>query len=151
MTSLMTDEQLAEIEARVSAASHGPWHKTKGGMCIFQTYRVSPQFTDHGGMKMVDADFIIHARTDVPALLAAVRHLQAENERLESERAALCAVIGTCKAGRDGDCSWSQCPQTRDGGKHYQSYCPLARYWEAVWESQGYDIRCEQQYRGEVG
>ena len=81
------------------------------------------------------------ARGEARKLFAHIRHLQAENERLESERAALCAVIGTCKAGRDGDCSWSQCPQTRDGGKHYQSYCPLARYWEAVWESQGYDIR----------
>jgi hypothetical protein len=35
-------------------------------------------------------------------------------------------IVGVCHADRDGDCSWSECPQLRDGepvatGRH----CPL--------------------------
>lgn len=36
-----------------------------------------------------------------------------------------------CHAGRDGDCTWTQCPQERANRKDYQSYCcPLARDYE---------------------
>lgn len=39
-----------------------------------------------------------------------------------------------CYSGRDGDCYWKDCPQEKDNGAHRQSYCPYARYWEAIWE-----------------
>jgi len=31
----------------------------------------------------------------------------------------------TCRAGGDGDCYWTECPQERDGGIHRQKTCPL--------------------------
>ena len=52
----MTEEQLRKIEARAAAATKGPWFK-------------------HGM-------FIAQSREDVPALVAEVRRLQAENVQM---------------------------------------------------------------------
>jgi len=34
--------------------------------------------------------------------------------------------VPECRAARDGDCIWKECPQAKD----YQSYCPYAKAWE---------------------
>ena len=62
--------RLNEIEARANAATEGPWNVFMGRI-------------DHPGRSLVavaydvgcdeDAEFIAHARTDVPALVAALR------------------------------------------------------------------------------
>lgn len=83
----MTDTDLQEIEARAEAATPGPWRvvervafldafdvDTPGGSCLWEGYRDT--------CSKVDSEFIAASRTDIPRLLAEVRRLTAENERL---------------------------------------------------------------------
>lgn len=38
-----------------------------------------------------------------------------------------------CHAGRDGECYWKTCPQERNKGANYQSFCcPLAHVYEEM-------------------
>ena len=73
----MTDprETLAEIQARAEKATPGPWEDW-GGVDANGVTRASGPITwdDHGGevFKPADADFIAHARTDVPVMAAAL-------------------------------------------------------------------------------
>jgi hypothetical protein len=85
----VTPEQLAEIEDRARSATPGPWasgHKSWAGenavlsiilnglpvaICGEETAN-----TEHPAS--ADAEFIAHARQDVPALVAEVRRLQDE-------------------------------------------------------------------------
>jgi hypothetical protein len=94
----MTDEQLSEIEARANAATDGAWNKcgASDGRCecglihgqlpadgcdpFMFAYeptdgvaRIPMRDEDHANI-----DFIIHARSDVPALVAEVRRLRIE-------------------------------------------------------------------------
>lgn len=79
---------LSAIKARVEAASLGPWQWeacTEDGMIneVGEVLSAGGMHTE--GFVYVsdsDADFIAHARTDVPALLAEVERLRAEVERL---------------------------------------------------------------------
>jgi hypothetical protein len=76
---------LDAIEARCNAATKGPWE----AKCSYHDY---PYIVAHGWelgcgedfARMPDADFIAHARTDLPALLTEVRRLRARNEELEA-------------------------------------------------------------------
>jgi hypothetical protein len=75
----MTMIDLDEIEARANAATPGPWTP--------QTIRLIdgvdlPDATVAQWQR--DAAFIAHARTDVPALVARVRELEAECERMKT-------------------------------------------------------------------
>ena len=83
----MTDEELTAIKVRAEAAAPGPWTLRKGDLHTIEGtdpphYRVMSRFlaTDE------DTAFIIHAREDIPALLAEV-------ERLRAREAALMAVV----------------------------------------------------------
>lgn len=90
----ITDDELDEIERRARLASPGPWEAwletrsgTGGGSCIdlnpggaedaelYFTYspvdRISPD-----PQLDADLDFVAHARTDVPRLLAEIRRLR---------------------------------------------------------------------------
>ena len=90
----MTDEELAAIRARVDAASLGPWR-------VFQKWRLEvedangEQVADIGYIgyddgpddetrRFMEADsaFIAASRQDIPALLAEVERLRAENAAL---------------------------------------------------------------------
>jgi hypothetical protein len=78
----MTDQQLDldAIEARAAAATDGPWmadgHEIYGSGCgildVDQWKAETLRIEDPEGAK-ADAEFIAHARTDVPALVARVR------------------------------------------------------------------------------
>jgi hypothetical protein len=100
----MTDEQLAEIEARCAAASPGPWDAIRtisrpedGAFLVYKLQgrggwnrlmRVVtvtnpklpavPPVDEARITRLEDAVFCSHAREDVPALLAEVRRLRAE-------------------------------------------------------------------------
>ena len=74
-------KRLDEIEARANAATEGPWEE--GERCVF-TLGGAPVVSDdvvhyvhgmagEGVCHVEDAEFISHARTDVPALVAALR------------------------------------------------------------------------------
>jgi len=89
MTDPLTDEQLAEIRARAYAATLGPWWSGSLNSCRW--LRVSPQpihpevdgsGEDYYGCHLpwdnadADGDFIAHARTDIPALVAEIDRLR---------------------------------------------------------------------------
>lgn len=86
----MTPDDLARIEARAAATTPGPWAVLDG--------HVIADWEDIGVVEPVtepfidprDAEFIAHAREDVPALIAALRVAWAERDRLRTvERDAL--------------------------------------------------------------
>ena len=61
----MTQEERAAIRARCEAATPGPWER------YFVLHESHP-----------NAEFIVHARQDIPALLAALDEAEAENKAL---------------------------------------------------------------------
>lgn len=73
----MTPEQLAEIRARAEAATPGPWGAVKwSALWEIRTPAVEPGVAfelDHA-----DAEFVSHARTDIPALLDYIEELEAK-------------------------------------------------------------------------
>jgi hypothetical protein len=83
---LLTDEELAAIEARANAAMSGPWKKrsqryqatrvTAGREVVCLAGRSADVVF---GRRMHDEtmEFIAHARRDIPRLLAEVRRLRA--------------------------------------------------------------------------
>ena len=63
--------RLNEIEARANAATEGPWDLIGGGEYVTPVgIMVAP---DDGGVNGADAEFIAHARTDMPDMAAALR------------------------------------------------------------------------------
>ncbi|HEV2929940.1 MAG TPA: hypothetical protein VGW74_14705, partial [Propionibacteriaceae bacterium] len=86
---------LDAIEARADAATPGPWHGEHeqyegrellcvsigdyGWVCSGER---SPEYDIDSEQGKADAEFIAHARTEVPALVAEVRGLRAELERM---------------------------------------------------------------------
>lgn len=84
----MIDEQLAEIKARCEAATPGPWavganNPYRDRSAIYQTpdaQKVNPLRWQVAAIcrevRQCDSDFIAHARTDIPALLAEVERLR---------------------------------------------------------------------------
>lgn len=109
----MTEEELQAIEARANAATPGPWAwEPTGEKCnswcmgtvypahegriveVFdeetQRYREKPEVVDYiasGGdsSSLADPNFIAHARTDVPALIAEVRMQRARADAATRE------------------------------------------------------------------
>lgn len=85
----MTGIDLDAIEARASAATEGPWLADEGvfvlkpdrpgfaydGTIIARVFR-----DDFGLVEEADTEFIAAARTDVPALVARVRGLEAQRD-----------------------------------------------------------------------
>lgn len=95
----MTNKELDAIYERVNKASTGPWTVEANGysgknwligtVCVWlgascqddKYYSVttdSVHASDLAGDARTDADFIAHARTDIPALLAEVNRLRNE-------------------------------------------------------------------------
>ena len=100
-TDTRTELDLDAIEARANAATDGPWVTGADkewsdalpawALIIAAAYPLIE--LDSGAQGTADAAFIAAARTDVPALVAEVRHLRAEmaaaDELVASMRAAL--------------------------------------------------------------
>lgn len=88
MTTPLSDEQLAAMRAREKAATDGPWgfDSETGDIEAVSIWRVVAEVPDLE-MPLVntqaDRAFIAAARTDMPALLAEVDRLRAENEHLK--------------------------------------------------------------------
>jgi hypothetical protein len=96
MTTQPTALDLDAIEARANAATDGPWR-------LSEDYNdIHASDGDHLASYWHTADgaFIAHARTDVPALLAEVRHLTARQLTESEYSSAWHAVEGA--AGEDG-------------------------------------------------
>lgn len=78
----MSGGEFAAIEARANAASVGPWETRTGTDATVTSASIHAGWTSilferdgyhFGYANIADAEFIAHAREDVPALLAAVR------------------------------------------------------------------------------
>lgn len=86
----MTEEELTQIEARANAASEGPWQRGGRSWNIFTvTHHKGQHFIADCGTHIkseTDAQFIAHAREDVPALCREVRRLCKELQDVERGR-----------------------------------------------------------------
>lgn len=86
----MPQEELDTIRRRATDATRGPWCHWSGwdraDNCVNSESREDMHTVADVIPEPNDAEFIAHARTDIPALLAEVEWLRADNERL---RAAL--------------------------------------------------------------
>ena len=100
----LSDERLADIEARAEAATPGPWTgkiepqrypecddadlpgivRSANGI---EVAAVDERYGD-GQNYEADTAFIAHARSDIPALLAELKELRAEREALEKAKNA---------------------------------------------------------------
>lgn len=88
----MDEKRLEEIEARAKAATPGPWTifaRSKRAVRAIWLTRLNRDgdsvWTWPGFVQTSfehDADFIAHARQDIPDLLAEIERLQAKNEEL---------------------------------------------------------------------
>ena len=98
MTDPLTAAELDAIEQRANAATEGPWEASAhdhaaGDVPILDRTGhylvICPDCGVRGGYERADAEFIAHARSDVPALLAEVRRLRSIVTRweMEAERA----------------------------------------------------------------
>ncbi len=92
---------IEEIKAREQAATRGPWKVGDGthqslfngrNAVISQDERylvteraVYPNAPDFNDQVFSNIDFIAHARTDIPALIAEVKRMEAENSTLKKE------------------------------------------------------------------
>ena len=85
MTSRLTDERMAEIEARCSNATPGPWASYEYMVLNTGEYSIVVCDSGENGESEKDAEFISHARTDIPDLLAKVKALREENENIAKE------------------------------------------------------------------
>jgi len=85
----MTNIDKAAITARADAATEGPWQcgQPKGlhpwEVCI--SADVPLVELAHGGQGIADAEFIAHAREDVPALLATIAELERQRDEARAE------------------------------------------------------------------
>jgi hypothetical protein len=98
----MTDERIAAISARSGAATAGPWTehgrdvdhdkmvaggRNPGDACGLACEIEGPPEAWHRGQfqKHSDADFIAHAREDVPYLLARLREVERERDEADDK------------------------------------------------------------------
>lgn len=75
----MTDEELAQIEARVAVAARGPWFVDEYLGSIYAKTNDGEELevcSPDGFRRWEDRDFATHAREDIPALIAEVRRLR---------------------------------------------------------------------------
>lgn len=70
----MTEEDLRQIEERANAATPGPWRVLKEERDHFiDTVCCKTPIVREDVTFIEDAEFIAHARTDIPALITALR------------------------------------------------------------------------------
>ena len=100
MTDPLTADDLDTIEQRANAATEGPWEASAhdhaaGDVPILdrtgQYLVICPDCGVRGGYERVDAEFIAHARSDVPVLVAEVRRLRAMEQRVRELHEWYCA------------------------------------------------------------
>ena len=123
-------DRLNEIEARANAATEGPWTPDEytevdpdGFYELARVIAPDPDGDDwcaigvvHTGILRPDAEFIAHARTDVPALVAALRAV------LDLHRETVEWVTP------GGDAYYSGCAQQCTDDEGYSDYpCPTVR------------------------
>lgn len=85
MTDPMTQRELDEIRERAEKATPGAWEVGHASIWARINGALTRIFAICGSRKWEpDAQFIAHARTDIPALLSEADRLRDENERLRA-------------------------------------------------------------------
>lgn len=91
---MLTYEQLDEIKTRASKATAGPWDwNSRHGLgapnrlVMWPSHEYGCDLDIEG--EEADLDFIAHARTDIPALIAAIEASESARVKTEQERDAL--------------------------------------------------------------
>lgn len=88
---MTTASYLAEVRARMDAATPGPWTAHDDGL-VWPERMGDPV---SGSTEMADAEFIAHAREDLPRLLAVLDRVRAlADRRVISPDAYLAALDG---------------------------------------------------------
>lgn len=87
----MSVERLAQIRVREGAATKGPWHlerhePTLARLVVSEDCTLDISFGYIGNRTEGDAEFVAHARDDVPDLLAEVERLRVRVAELEAGR-----------------------------------------------------------------
>lgn len=85
----LSPEREAEIAARAEAAYPGPWRRSEEGLertVLSEDDVVGISFGYRGNNTQAEADFVAHAREDVPALLAELAAVRAERDELAEQR-----------------------------------------------------------------
>lgn len=110
MSPALPREERDAIRARADRATEGPWghHAHTHGLpsdgpthvCVFDPEDVPVAELDYSSWGERDAEFIAHARTDVPALLDALDAAEVENERLRGLVPALREGYDACESMR---------------------------------------------------
>lgn len=84
MSEPLSEEYLAEVQARCDAAHEGPWHVDNDSPDLNRwvtdaTELLEINFGYRGNSNQAEAAFVACARQDVPALLAEIRRLRDQN------------------------------------------------------------------------
>lgn len=91
----MTEAELKEIETRCNTATPGPWKVNDQVFGQSVTRELIAPINSGRGCKPIakiymgftddepSTDLLLHSRTDIPALIAEVRRLEAENNKLQ--------------------------------------------------------------------
>jgi hypothetical protein len=110
MPDIYTPAQVAECRERAERATEGPWEvEGGGGMHMDGTrdwYTISCPWNEHtkyyiglGALKLPEAEFVAHARTDIPELVATIEWL--------AERIGFSAA--TCPECSQFNAEWDAC------------------------------------------
>lgn len=96
---LLTDDEVAEIEARANAASSGPW-EARFIYRLFQSARHDPANLFGSGPEQdwPDSEFMAHARVDVPALCRSLRLTKARLKLVSEDRDLLYDQLAQSRA-----------------------------------------------------
>ena len=102
MTEPMTDAELEAIEKRCEAICVGYWFNDINRLTVYHSFAPYPRqrrnYVVADCYEFQDGDFIAHARTDVPRLLAEVRRLRSG----ESDVAFLRSRVAVLEAAAKG-------------------------------------------------
>lgn len=96
----MSEQQLAEIRARVAGATAGPWmadgaeiYRAPWGYVVIDQWVGEMLRIEDEAASNADAQFVAHARTDVPSLLAEIDRLRTQVATIRR------ALLGTTDGG----------------------------------------------------
>lgn len=102
----LSEQQLAEIQAREAAATEGPWEPYPSYGPTFYGYLRGEYLQGVGDINFgvgeqaeADLAFVLAAREDVPALLARIAELEAERRYAGRLEAEICQCQPECEGG----------------------------------------------------
>lgn len=132
--------QLDEIAARASRATKGPWKlwcmqvvtDPAGNSDIDDAQLIAHTAEPHRGLQTFNAEFIAHARTDVPKLVAALRAVEAVHTRV-----GLYELEDSCPNTDEKHREEHHRECTNDAGEYYCDQLPMGAMCETCSDDYG--------------